>query len=224
MRHHDRVGVEIVRAAFDCQPVFEIVASYRAHFGGTLNRPGVPKGEALPLGARILSIADAWDSMTTDRPWRKAMDQTEAAKELRNCAGSQFDPTLVERFLAVVKSRRMGGEHSSLMTVSRETALCIGQQIERLTDALETQDVEGIKSLATRLQAIAEQDGLSEFAARAKELEASIDSDGDLLGVLECTQNLIDLCRATHSTWLRVDSRGFEDDVEALAGRAPVTQ
>ena len=55
--------VEIVRAAFDCEPVSEIVETYRAHFGGTRNRPGVAVGEELPLGARLLAIADAWDSM-----------------------------------------------------------------------------------------------------------------------------------------------------------------
>ena len=211
MRHHDRVGVEIVRAAFDCKPVFDIVATYRAHFGGTRNRPGVVVGKDIPLGARILSIADAWDAMTTDRPWRKALTHDVAIQELRTCGGSQFDPELIERFISVVKTRRFApGDRFSLSTIPRDSALSIGQQIERLTDALETQDIEGIKTLASRLREIATQDGLQDFAVKAEELETSILSDGDLLDVLSCTQELIDLCRTTHSSWLRVSDHQDE--------------
>ncbi len=63
-------------------------------------------GEAIPLGARIISIADAYDAMTTDRPYRKALAHDEARHRLAAGAGTQFDPTLVEAFLDAIESFR----------------------------------------------------------------------------------------------------------------------
>ncbi|MDA1018242.1 MAG: diguanylate cyclase [Planctomycetota bacterium] len=204
MKHHDRIGVEIVRASFDCQPVTEIVANYRAHFGGTRNRPGVPSRKDLPVGARILAIADAFDSMTTDRSYRAGISRAEAFAELRKCGGTQFDPELVELFIDRVSTRhRQGSPETS--TISRSAALNIGQQIEALIDTLETQDFEGMRTLAERLHDVAKQDGLDHFAERADHLRESIDSDGDVLAVLQSASELVDLCRSTHSTWLRTD-------------------
>lgn len=204
MRRHDRIGVEIVRASFDCPAVTEIVETYRAYFGGTRNRPGLPTGEEIPIGARVLAIVDAYDSMTTDRPYRVALSCEDAFAELRQCAGSQFDPVLVERFIVAAGSRRVNTSSSGeVAAITRDTALDIGQQIERLVDSLETQDMDGMKSLAERLQAIARQDGLDSFAEKAGSLHEAIVSDSDLLDILSSANDLIDLCRQTHSTWLR---------------------
>lgn len=206
MRQHDRIGVEIVRASFDCEPVTSIVECYRAHFGGTRNRPGLPSGDEIPVGARVLAIADAYDAMTTDRPYRKALSPEEAFDELRQCGNTQFDPNLVERFIAIAQANRSAGpESSSSILLSRNAALGIGQHIERLIDALETQDFEGIKALASRLHSIAEQDGLDAFADRAEQLRKVISEDGDLLDILDSANELIELCRSTQSAWLRTD-------------------
>ncbi|MCK4362105.1 MAG: HD domain-containing protein, partial [Dehalococcoidia bacterium] len=56
------------------------------------------KGEEIPLGARIICVADAYDTMTTARPYREVVSQQEALEELRRCSGTQFDPELVEAF------------------------------------------------------------------------------------------------------------------------------
>ena len=66
------------------------------------------KGEAIPLGARILTIADAYDAMTSHRPYRKALSEEAAIAELRNNASTQFDPHLVQLFIDARRSR----EHS----------------------------------------------------------------------------------------------------------------
>jgi HD-GYP domain-containing protein (c-di-GMP phosphodiesterase class II) len=58
-------------------------------------------GEAIPLEARIITACDAYNAMTTTRPYREAMDAATAADELRRCSGSQFDPAVVEALLAV---------------------------------------------------------------------------------------------------------------------------
>jgi HD-GYP domain-containing protein (c-di-GMP phosphodiesterase class II) len=56
------------------------------------------KGEAIPLGARIIAVADAFDAMTSDRPYRKALSFSTAMQEVTRNAGTQFDPQIVEAF------------------------------------------------------------------------------------------------------------------------------
>jgi HD-GYP domain-containing protein (c-di-GMP phosphodiesterase class II) len=61
-------------------------------------------GEEISLEARILAVADAYEAMTADRPYRLGMPQDEACAELHACAGSQFDPTVVEAFIRALQS------------------------------------------------------------------------------------------------------------------------
>src|SRR5206468_2851242 len=68
MRLHARMGVEIVTAAFGTPALTEIVAMHHAHYAGGAESDGLPRGTAIPLAARILAIADAYDAMTSDRP------------------------------------------------------------------------------------------------------------------------------------------------------------
>jgi HD-GYP domain-containing protein (c-di-GMP phosphodiesterase class II) len=70
------------------------------------------KGEEIPLAARIFSVADSYDAMTSDRPYRKAMPVESALLELREGAGSQFDPLVVDVFLTLVE------EEDALASVS----------------------------------------------------------------------------------------------------------
>ncbi len=61
--------------------------------------PEIPKGDDIPISSRILAICDAYDSMTSPRTYRVPFTPDEAFEELRRCAGTQFDPELVERFI-----------------------------------------------------------------------------------------------------------------------------
>ena len=61
------------------------------------------KGNDIPLVGRIISVADAYDAMTTDRPYRVKLDHGEALAELKNNAGSQFDPEVVAAFISAVE-------------------------------------------------------------------------------------------------------------------------
>ena len=75
------------------------------HFSEWWNGEGYPlglKGEDIPLECRILAIVDAFDAMTSDRPYRKALSTQQAAQELLRCAGVQFDPVLVNHFLEII--------------------------------------------------------------------------------------------------------------------------
>jgi HD-GYP domain-containing protein (c-di-GMP phosphodiesterase class II) len=63
-------------------------------------------GEQIPLAARIVTLADSYDAMTSNRPYRAALSREEAAKEVRAAAGAQFDPLLAQAFLRVLSQRR----------------------------------------------------------------------------------------------------------------------
>lgn len=66
--------------------------------------PGRLKGSEIPLGSRLITVADSYDALTTDRPYRKARTPQEAIQELRRCAGAQFDPAVVNAFCAWMES------------------------------------------------------------------------------------------------------------------------
>jgi HD-GYP domain-containing protein (c-di-GMP phosphodiesterase class II) len=75
-------------------------AGHREFFDGT----GYPRGlrdEQIPLGARIISVANAFDAMLTDWPYRNALAVSHVREEIRRCAGTQFDPKIVEVFLTI---------------------------------------------------------------------------------------------------------------------------
>jgi two-component system, cell cycle response regulator len=81
-------------------PVATVVRSSHERWDGG-GYPDALAGADIPLAARIVSICDAYEAMTSVRPYRKPISKSEALDELRRCAGSQFDPTLVELFCAV---------------------------------------------------------------------------------------------------------------------------
>ena len=62
-------------------------------------------GEDIPLGARIVSVCDAFDAMVADRPYRAGMDAADALTELERCSGSQFDPAVVDAFVTAWSGR-----------------------------------------------------------------------------------------------------------------------
>jgi HD-GYP domain-containing protein (c-di-GMP phosphodiesterase class II) len=76
--------------------VIPIILAHHDKFDGTGYHP--TKGEDIPLEARILAVADAYDAMTSDRPYRKAMAPFEAKETMLKLAGSDFDPKVVEAF------------------------------------------------------------------------------------------------------------------------------
>ena len=85
--------------AADAVPV---ILHHHERFDGTGYPHGL-SGDDIPVGARILLVADAFDAMTEDRPYRKAMPVDDAIAELKRFSGTQLDPTVVDAFLAVLK-------------------------------------------------------------------------------------------------------------------------
>ncbi len=97
IKGHPKLGVEILRHVIDLANCLPIILHHHEHYDGS-GYPAGLKGEQIPLEARVLSVADAYDAMTSPRPYREQLSMEEAIKELRRCAGTQFDPEVVELF------------------------------------------------------------------------------------------------------------------------------
>ena len=98
MRMHPEIGSKIVNQAGFLSDIASIILHHHERFKGGGYPDSERHGKTIPLGARIIAVADAFDAMTSDRPYRKAMSQEEAMNELRRCSGSQFDPNVVSAF------------------------------------------------------------------------------------------------------------------------------
>jgi putative two-component system response regulator len=97
---HARVGAEIVRPVVN-KRISEMIEHHHDRYdGGGLHQ--VTSGDEVPLGARILAVADSFDAMVCDRPYRLALPMTEIVDEIRRCSGTQFDPAVVAAFLNTV--------------------------------------------------------------------------------------------------------------------------
>jgi two-component system cell cycle response regulator len=101
MRRHAVAGYLILHGSSEPAPVAALVRSSHERWDGTGYPDGL-RGETIPLGARIITICDAYDAMTHDRPYRPARTVAEALHELRLGAGVRYDPTIVTVFTATV--------------------------------------------------------------------------------------------------------------------------
>src|SRR3981081_1632642 len=100
MKENCERGYEMVRKIPFLREAAEIVYAHQERFDGTGYPRGL-QGEEIPLGARIFAIADSLDAMTSDRPYRRGTTFAAAKDEIVRCAGQQFDPQIVEVFLAM---------------------------------------------------------------------------------------------------------------------------
>lgn len=199
MRSHDSMGEEIIAAAFASPELTNLVRMHHAWFGGSPHVANLPKGESIPIAARILTIADAYDAMTSDRVYRQGRSRDDAFAELRRCAGTQFDPQLVERFIKAVMAREASQRHRN-SSINPHTALMIRLDVERLACAVEARNISMLTELARRVAAAAGDDGLLQVAECASELERSATGQGDPEAITRLTDELLKLCRSSNGS------------------------
>ena len=102
MKLHVDVGADILSSIDFPYPVVPIVRAHHENWDGT-GYPNGLKGVEIPIGARILSVVDCYDALTSDRPYRGAMTDTEALEIIRARRGTMYDPTVVDTFEAVCR-------------------------------------------------------------------------------------------------------------------------
>jgi diguanylate cyclase (GGDEF)-like protein len=200
MRSYDRIGLEIISAAFASERLTEVVRTYPAWWDGS-HRRKLPHGDAIPLPARILALADAFDSMTSDQPHRKAKTREEAISELRRCAGTQFDPAAVDRFVSVVTTRYPA--ESPPVAHPKPGALRVGMQLEHLADAIDRRDLMALASRAGALCQLGKENHLTTIANAAEKLRKATTTTPDWLFIVRLTAELQDHCRAIQVAYLK---------------------
>lgn len=136
MRKHPMLGARILGEVDGYfQELAQIVISHHERWDGR----GYPRGlagEEIPLAARILSVVDAYDAMVSSRPYREAVSITAAEAELQRCAGTQFDPAVVEVFLRVLRSIEPGRVCVTADPPHRVVAVLTGSQFAERRDTL----------------------------------------------------------------------------------------
>ncbi len=105
MKQHPEIGAKIVQPVKQLANVAPLIRSHHEKYDGTGYPYGL-KGKQIPLGARVLTVIDAYSAMIDDRVYRKAMSHDEAIEELKRCTHTQFDPTVVEVFLRVLETHQ----------------------------------------------------------------------------------------------------------------------
>ena len=105
MRRHPKIGRHILaQAGGKFELLSHIVVAHHERWDGKGYPYGL-SGESIPLGARILAVADSFDAMTSDRPYRKAMSTARAREELQRCSGTQYDPRVITAFLHMLDAQ-----------------------------------------------------------------------------------------------------------------------
>ncbi|QDV62962.1 diguanylate cyclase [Crateriforma conspicua] len=227
MGEHDRIGVDIIEGTFDSPMLTEIIHSHHAFYAGGGRHDDLPHGKDIPLGARILTIADSYDAMVSDRVYRKGRSHEEAVEELRRCSGTQFDPDLVERFIEKIHPSELGqGLDENGLT--KQAALKIGMHVELIADAMDHRDVNRLRELAVTLSGLAKSHQIDAIAHCAQSIETRAveslervktaetatgisafeimdpeqEEENDWMQLLCEANNLLDLCRATQNVYL----------------------
>ena len=101
IKRHPEIGFRILSSVNELAPLAEIILAHHERWDGTGYPKGL-KGDEIPLKARILAVADAYDAMTSERPYRKAMSEDAAIEEIRKHAGTQFDLEIAKKFIEKV--------------------------------------------------------------------------------------------------------------------------
>ncbi|MFA5146189.1 MAG: PAS domain S-box protein [Candidatus Omnitrophota bacterium] len=105
IRKHPQIGVDILRPIHFMHDIIPLILYHHERWDGK-GYPAGLKGEEIPIGARIIAIADVYQALTSDRPYRKAFPEAKALKMIKDGSGTQFDPDIVKAFLKILKYKK----------------------------------------------------------------------------------------------------------------------
>lgn len=127
---HPILGVSIVQNIESLKDLIPIILYHHERYSGGGYPEGI-SGNSIPLGARIVGVADSWDVMTSDRAYRRALPHDVAVAELKKCSGTQFDPEVVE---ALLKAIDRNVKVDSFQIEEERSQLSLDDEIGRLMD------------------------------------------------------------------------------------------
>jgi HD-GYP domain-containing protein (c-di-GMP phosphodiesterase class II) len=101
IRRHPKIAADILRPIHVLNAIIPFILYHHERWDGK-GYPNKLKGEDIPLGARIVAIADVYQALISKRPYRKAFSKTQAINMIKESSGTQFDPRIVNTFLSVI--------------------------------------------------------------------------------------------------------------------------
>ena len=125
IQEHPTAGVRILSMARETWSALPHVLFHHERWDGR-GYPAAKAGEEIPAGARLLAVADAFDAMTSPRPYRDPLTRDEALEEVDRCAGTQFDPELAEVFLQVWHDPVVWGPPRAWFEFNRASRAALG--------------------------------------------------------------------------------------------------
>ena len=171
VQQHPRVGADLLQDIPFPQPVAPLVRSHHERWDGGGYPDGL-SGDAIPIGARILGVAEIYDALTSDRPYHKAMSREAAVQLLQQEAGSGIDPSLVERFVQIlpgIDPRASGGHNTPPPTDQRPNPAADAPVYGAITEA--HQEVSALYELARSLgTSLGVSESMTLIAAKLKRL------------------------------------------------------
>lgn len=213
MRDHERRSVDVIASMFLSPELVDIVKYHSNWYDGRSSQdPSQPKGEDIPLGARILNIADAFNAMVSHRPYRPARSYEKAFNELRRCAGSQFDPQLVEHFIDVVRARDESRRKGDT-PIPNSIKLEIGREVEKLFAAVNTASSGSLSLAAEQLVTKATKYGLTQISEAALEIEKAATEKRDQIEIMQLASELMQLCSGSRDLNVEME----KDEYKGLA-------
>jgi diguanylate cyclase (GGDEF)-like protein len=205
MEAHGPMGISIIETAFECKPVSDVMRYHHCRYDGKNADPTWPSGKDIPIAARIVSIADAYDAMVSDRCYRKGRSHDEAIAELKRCSGAQFDPDLVDKFIQSKVGWRLDSRYLLGVSDIDSNVINIGYNLERVIHSFEIRDPNSMKLRLGILRASVVQADMPHIAFIVDELakDSERNTIGDWGSLLPILQDLIDVCATLQRAHLR---------------------